>query len=497
MKTKRQGLFAACAALAVGMPLLGASATAEAAEAPSCDDFTQNVRQLVKPTTGANLLTKWDKEALGAQQRYGFTQDLGVLTQVALDDGTGLGAVWRLYKSGDFVWATEGADTDGLVSEGYSAQGIDFYAATEDTTCLAAIYRFKRGNMHRMAVAKDSDALVAAGWSREQVAFYAEVPPETSAPEPEPEPEPKPEPVPVPVDAGDTKFSVAVVPDTQNESTSATDPRFPSRANWLVQNKQALDLRYAMQIGDLSNWGSLEPAQFDNISTDLKPLEAAMPWAAAIGNHDTAAVCAGGSACPGAIASRTVRDTRAYNAAFPVSRFPNVRGTFESGKIDNSYQTFEAGGVDWMVLSLELWPRTAAVNWAKSVVASHPDHNVLVVTHSYLEADGSISGSNGGYGATSPRYLFDNLIKVYPNVKMVLSGHVGQSAVRTDTGDSGNKIVSLLQAFHSSTNPVRIVEIDTAAGAVTSKVYAPLTDTDYPAYSTSTSGMEFVGQFRR
>jgi hypothetical protein len=125
-------------------------------------------------------------------------------------------------------------------------------------------------------------------------------------------------------------------------------------------------------------------------------------------------------------------------------------------------------------------------------VEAHPNHNVIVVTHSYLEADGSIGTNNGGYGDTTPKYLFDHLIKAYPNIKMVLSGHVGDSAVRTDTGTAGNKIVSLLQCFHSQTNPVRIVKIDTAAGSVTSSVYAPQTKTSYPEFATSTSGITFI-----
>ena len=102
-------------------------------------------------------------------------------------------------------------------------------------------------------------------------------------------------------------------------------------------------------------------------------------------------------------------------------------------------------------------------------------------THAYLEADGSIeSANNGGYGATSPRYLYDNLIKVYPNVKMVLSGHTGAAASRTDVGQNGNKILSFLQTFHNSTNPVRLVEIDAAADTVTSASTAPYTNTSYP-----------------
>ncbi len=117
---------------------------------------------------------------------------------------------------------------------------------------------------------------------------------------------------------------------------------------------------------------------------------------------------------------------------------------------------------------------------------------MIVVTHAYLEEDGSISDSSGGYGATSPKYLFDNLVRRYPNVKMVTSGHVGQAASRTDTGVAGNKVLSLLQTFHSPTNPVRLVEIDTAAGTVDSRVYAPASDTDYPNYDTYTSGLRFV-----
>ena len=73
---------------------------------------------------------------------------------------------------------------------------------------------------------------------------------------------------------------------------------------------------------------------------------------------------------------------------------PRCGGAFEAGKVDNIYSLYEAGGVKWMVLVLELWPRKAAVDWAKSVVASHPDHNVIMVTHDYLDGAGGL-GQNG------------------------------------------------------------------------------------------------------
>ncbi|WP_241246071.1 metallophosphoesterase [Microbacterium sp. 4R-513] len=450
----------------------GASPRASAADAPDCASFDADLYQVVKPTTEASLVTLSTVETGLAAQLYGFTGDEGVLAKVADSAGTGLTPVWRLYRAGDFVWAAEGADLDAIVAASYAKQFVAFYASTTDAGCLEPISQLAHNGKHRLAAPADRDALVAAGWTVDRVAFYAAV--GTAAP-----------------DDGDTRFSIAVVPDTQNEITSS-DTRFANRVSWLVSNQQRLDLRFMAQVGDLTNWGSVDPAQFTRASTELKPLEEAMPWSGAIGNHDTAAVCPGGSACPGANANLAVRDTTAYNAAFPVSRFPDLQGTFEAGKIDNAYQVFRAGGADWLVLNLELWPRVDVVTWARSVVSSHPDANVIVLTHAYLEGDGSISGSNGGYGATSPQYLYDNLIKVYPNVKIVLSGHVGASAVRTDVGTNGNKILSLLTCYHSVTNPVRILEIDTAAGTATSTVYAPYTDTSFPLDATSTSGLSFV-----
>ena len=164
----------------------------------------------------------------------------------------------------------------------------------------------------------------------------------------------------------------------------------------------------------------------------------------------------------------------------------------EAGKIDNYYTLFEAGGVDWMVLSLELWPRTAVVDWARSVVAAHPTHNVIVVTHMYLNGDGTISTSNGGYGANSPKYLYDRLVSQYANVRFVFSGHTGQATHRIDTGVHGNRVVSFLQAMHSSTNPVRIVEIDTAANEASTWIYAPATQTAYPQYDAVVGGLDLI-----
>jgi hypothetical protein len=146
------------------------------------------------------------------------------------------------------------------------------------------------------------------------------------------------------------------------------------------------------------------------------------------------------------------------------------------------------------VLNLELWPRVEVVNWARQVVADHPNDNVLVVTHSYLEGNLQIS-QNSEYGATSPQYLFDHLISQYPNIKMVFSGHVGVAGSRVDTGVNGNKIYSFLAAIHSNTtNPVRILTIDTGAGKVSTTIVAPWNNArTWKKYDQTFSGVKFVG----
>ncbi len=467
------------AAVLVTLPSAATSPALAADDATWCSSLSQDLHQRSKPVTGANLLTRTASEARSAETRYGFSVNDGTLARVAGAATAGLHPVHRLYRQGQFAWAGDGPELAEFVAAGYVRQKVDFWAADQPGSCVTAYYQLERGGVHRVAAEPDVPALVEDGWTRGEVSFYA-------APA---DPPPAAPSAPAPVDP---RFSFAVLPDTQMEVHSPTDQRFSDRIRWLTEQRSALDLRFALHVGDLVDWGHVEPAQFDKVSRELRALEAVLPWAGAVGNHDTAAVCRGGSACPGADTRVTVRNTTAYNAAFPPSRFPALGGTFEPGKVDNSWSAFTAGGVEWLVLNLELWPRPAAVEWGRSVVAAHPRHNVVVLTHAYLEGNGSLGQDNGGYGSTSPQYLHDRLVTAFPNVRLVLSGHTGEAASRTEVGPHGNTVVSLLQTFHSTTNPVRVVEVDTAAGTITSTVHAPSTGTDYPQHRTSAGGISFV-----
>ncbi|HEY3337300.1 MAG TPA: metallophosphoesterase [Propionicimonas sp.] len=296
---------------------------------------------------------------------------------------------------------------------------------------------------------------------------------------------------------GQDTFSIAVIPDTQAETNNVANTPFLNRTRWLATNRAAFDLRYVLHTGDVTNWGWLDPGQLSRARAAMNVLTAAgLPFAVTVGNHDTAAVGwngvrgstgYGGSAymynpeCKrrlGAAACKSwllVRRTEAFNRTFPLSAMGGVGGQFAAGLTDNYWTTFRANDTDWLVLTLELWPRTGVVDWARDVVASHPGHNVIIQTHNYLTGAGRIAASNGGYGATSPRYLYDKVVSRYGNVKLVLSGHTGGFTSRTDT-NAGNTVISYLgnDLGGPSHNPVRVLTINTSTGDVTSTVYDPI-----------------------
>ncbi len=270
------------------------------------------------------------------------------------------------------------------------------------------------------------------------------------------------------------------------------DPRMTNRTMWLAKQS---GLAFVDHTGDVVNWDTDDHAQMKVAKTAMDVLhDKGIPYSLSIGNHDTEATGVGGSARDPKNTYKLQRDTSTFNAYFDADDYTDVGGAYEKGKVDNTYSLYSAGGLKWMVLNLEFCARPGAVSWAKKVVADHPDYNVIVSTHSYLDGSGNIDGSNQGYGDTSGQKLYDQLVSQYPNVKMVFSGHVGYAEkARVDTGKNGNKIYSFLTTMHDAkTNPVRMLKVDTSTGTVQTYIYAPYTNQTWSEYSETVSGLDLV-----
>ncbi|RYG63652.1 metallophosphoesterase [bacterium] len=269
-------------------------------------------------------------------------------------------------------------------------------------------------------------------------------------------------------------FTIPVLPDTQIE-VRARPEMLESQLKWLVQNKKALKIPMVLHVGDIVDWNN--ESQWEMASKQFETLDKAkIPYALAVGNHDTAAVGEfSGSAAPGNV-NANLRITDKFNRFFPVRRFKTQKGRFEEGKSDNAFYTFKAGNLNWLVLTLEFCARQGPIDWANKVVAAHPKHNVIVLTHFHLNDRGEINSNNAGYGDLTTQSIYDQFMKKHANIVMVLSGHTGSSAHRADVGEAGNTVHQILQDYQNQDSGggyIRLLEIDTKAGTIAARMYSP------------------------
>ena len=119
-------------------------------------------------------------------------------------------------------------------------------------------------------------------------------------------------------------FTLPVLPDTQI-AVNRKPEMLHSQLAWITKNAQALKMPMVLHVGDIVDFHN--DRQWETASTAFKALdEAKIPYALAVGNHDTAAVGENsGSAAPGNV-NANLRNTTKFNAYFPVARFTAQKG---------------------------------------------------------------------------------------------------------------------------------------------------------------------------
>lgn len=289
------------------------------------------------------------------------------------------------------------------------------------------------------------------------------------------------------------KFTIPIFPDTQGEVNNKPE-MFTSQLQWIVDMKDSLNIPFVLHVGDIVDYDNIK--HYETASDGFKILDnAKIPYVLCLGNHDTEAVGENtGSAAPGNTRIN-LRKTTKFNTYFPVSRLMGQQGRWEEGKSDNAYYTFTAGGLDWLVVSLEFCARKGPVEWADKVVAEHPNHNVIILTHYHLNGSGDISERNAGYGDLSPYEIYDTLIEKHANILLVLSGHTGNSAWRNDRGDNGNRIYQILTDYQNENygdGYLRLMEINPQRRSISTKVYSPYNQKEKCEAQIRFSGVKFI-----
>ena len=235
---------------------------------------------------------------------------------------------------------------------------------------------------------------------------------------------------------GDYDYTIAIFPDIQI-MTNFNPERLNNQIQWLIDHKEEMNVEFAMFLGDLSDYGQREHL-YETAASAMSKLDNVIPYCFVPGNHDYDD-------------NANTRNQVYFNRHFPYSKhskLPGFAGCYEEGTMTNNYYTFEVdGGIKYLVINLEYKPRLSVLRWANIIVEAHPDHRVIMATHSYLTGEGNFSGganvANEGNGGLT---IFNELMVKHSNIFMGLGGHENNDEAlhRTEYGYNGNKILSML-----------------------------------------------------
>jgi hypothetical protein len=200
--------------------------------------------------------------------------------------------------------------------------------------------------------------------------------------------------------------------------------------DWIVKNKDLQNIQYVVHMGDITD--DNKESAWEVASSSYKILEnAGIPYSIVCGDNDIKD--------PKKNNYDGKRHTELLNKYFPVSRFDKQGswwkgGFFEKGKIDNYYCLFSLGENKFMIMNLEIAPRSSVLKWADNIVAKNKSYKVIVVTHDYLDSEGKrlddlkSFGMNGKDASEKPKGnnaddVFKKLVKKNSNIIIVLCGH--------------------------------------------------------------------------
>lgn len=208
-------------------------------------------------------------------------------------------------------------------------------------------------------------------------------------------------------------YSFAVVGDTQI-LTEYYPEQFPKIYDWILENRAENNIQYILGLGDITN--STTAREWDVAMESFNKLDAeGIPYSLVRGNHDSASVY-----------------DKYLNTDSILAK--QIDG-FYGDNLQNTYKVFTVGEVDYMLVTLDYIPTDAEFAWANELIASHPNHNVIITTHWNLNSD--LSTSNG---------IWENLASKHQNVVMVLSGHVSEPDIKVlqCEGINGNTVTQML-----------------------------------------------------
>jgi len=256
-------------------------------------------------------------------------------------------------------------------------------------------------------------------------------------------------------------FTLAVLPDTQfycdtrlklSKKWGNGDLRryFFEQTRWVRDNHKRLNIAFLVHEGDIVQADAHE--EWAIAKEAMSVLDGHVPYCLCLGNHDMG-FKKSNNKYGGDIA---VNRTTHFNKYFPREKFAKTKefgGTFDPKRHDNSWYHFDASGMNFLIVSLECKPRNEVLEWANKIVAGHPEHRVIVLTHAYMRANGKRIDKLGyKIKGNAGEEMWQKLVSKHKNVFMVLCGHSSGEAVLTSKGDHGNQVHQVLSDYQNLNN---------------------------------------------
>ncbi len=256
-------------------------------------------------------------------------------------------------------------------------------------------------------------------------------------------------------------YTLVILPDTQYYARLYPHI-FYAQTQWIAAQRDALDIVFVTHEGDLVDTWNVE-SEWRVAATAMAILDGVVPYGIARGNHDLGDF---------------------FALYFPLERYADEPwwGGSRGTTLNETYQVFRMGSADFLILHLMFCPSDAALAWAGQVVAAHPNHHVIVTTHAYL-GENSVRTQPGDYygcGAgtrNTGEEIWTEFVQHYPNIFLVLSGHVPGVGYLLSYGVEGNPVHQLLQNFQymavGGNGFLRLLTFDSVSDEVTVQTYSP------------------------
>ena len=253
--------------------------------------------------------------------------------------------------------------------------------------------------------------------------------------------------------ASDPDFTLAVIPDTQYLAYQCGSA-FTKLTTWIANNRAAdqggvfaTNIQAVIGVGDCTHTTS--SAEFTVGARAYGVLDAAgIPWVNPPGNHDY--VTTGGVNTDRASLGVGYGINGYFGATSRQTAYTG--GTYGLGAWVDAYDTanyaisYAVGSRRLLVFSVEFLPRVAVIAWAKGLHDSHPGHECIISTHSFISDVGnfmhfSAEAANLGDDNDSSNYglnptitasnsafqsgysAWNNYLNLWSNLTLVLSGH--------------------------------------------------------------------------